>query len=240
MVKCPNCGQENSQGSTFCAFCGYKFTDTPSPAPGSGTPSPGAGSQGPAAGGAPSGAAPGAPGGGAPGGGAPGGMGGAPSSPGTPGAPAGSPQAPAGMPPSTPPPTAPAGPSPEQQVQAPAIALMILGGVNALQALLFAVVGVVGIFDPSVFAESAAASGNDPMLNVMVAIGMGLLMGGASALIFFGGLRMKNLESFGLSMAAAIAAVVPCVTIYCCLPGIGLGIWALIVLNRPEVKSSFR
>lgn len=130
----------------------------------------------------------------------------------------------------------------EQAVQAPGIALMIFGGVNALQALLFVVVGIVGSFDPSIFENSSYGGGADvdPMMNVVIAIIMGIIMLGASGLIFFGGMKMRQLESFGIAMAAAIAAVIPCTTIYCCIPGIALGIWALVVLNKPEVKSSFR
>jgi hypothetical protein len=31
---------------------------------------------------------------------------------------------------------------------------------------------------------------------------------------------------------------VPCIS-PCCLVGLPIGIWALVVLNKPEVKSSF-
>jgi hypothetical protein len=60
-----------------------------------------------------------------------------------------------------------------------------------------------------------------------------------SGLTFFGALKMKNLENFGLSMAAAIIAIIPCFGPCCCL-GIPVGIWSLVVLNKPEVKSAFR
>jgi hypothetical protein len=39
-------------------------------------------------------------------------------------------------------------------------------------------------------------------------------------------------------MTAAILALVPC-TSPCCLAGIPAGIWALVVLAKPEVKAGF-
>jgi len=65
-----------------------------------------------------------------------------------------------------------------------------------------------------------------------------LIMLVANAFVLFGGLKMRNLESFGLAMAAAIIAVIPCCPCGCI--GIPAGIWALIVLNKPEVKAAFR
>lgn len=38
---------------------------------------------------------------------------------------------------------------------------------------------------------------------------------------------------------AAILAMIPCVS-PCCLLGLPLGIWALIVLLKPEVKAAFQ
>ena len=59
-----------------------------------------------------------------------------------------------------------------------------------------------------------------------------------NGVVFFGALKMKNLENYGLSMSAAIIACIPCCS--CCCLGIPVGIWALIVLNKPEVKSAFQ
>jgi hypothetical protein len=39
-------------------------------------------------------------------------------------------------------------------------------------------------------------------------------------------------------MAASIIAMIPCVS-PCCLLGLPIGIWALVVLMKPEVKSAF-
>lgn len=56
--------------------------------------------------------------------------------------------------------------------------------------------------------------------------------------IIMGALRMKKLESYGFAMTSAILAMIPCIS-PCCLLGLPIGIWAVVVLNKPEVKSAF-
>jgi len=68
-----------------------------------------------------------------------------------------------------------------------------------------------------------------------VSSSLGILISGV---IFYGGLKMKRLENHGLAVAASILAIIPC-TSPCCLLGIPVGIWALVVLSKPEVKSAF-
>jgi hypothetical protein len=60
-----------------------------------------------------------------------------------------------------------------------------------------------------------------------------------SALVLYGALQMKRLRSYGWAMTACILALVPC-TSPCCLVGLPIGIWALVVLLKPEVKSALQ
>ncbi len=69
----------------------------------------------------------------------------------------------------------------------------------------------------------------------MILSGVGIL---TSVIIFFGALKMKKLESFGFAMAASIIAMIPCIS-PCCFIGLPIGIWALVILAKPEVKSAF-
>jgi len=55
--------------------------------------------------------------------------------------------------------------------------------------------------------------------------------------VLFGAIKMLRLQNFGLVMAAVIVAMLPCQC--CCLLGLPFGIWALMVLKKPEVKSQF-
>ncbi|WP_246357910.1 hypothetical protein [Pyxidicoccus fallax] len=59
-----------------------------------------------------------------------------------------------------------------------------------------------------------------------------------NGLIFFGALKMRGLQSYGLATTASILALIPCCGPCTCL-GIPLGIWALVMLRKPEVRASF-
>jgi hypothetical protein len=60
-----------------------------------------------------------------------------------------------------------------------------------------------------------------------------------SVFIFYGGLKLKRLENHGLCVGAAWVALIPCISPCCCI-GLPFGIWALVVMNKPEVKSQFQ
>ena len=53
-------------------------------------------------------------------------------------------------------------------------------------------------------------------------------------------IKMLQLRTFGLVMAGAILAVIPCNTTCCCLLGMPIGIWALVVVNSRTVRNQFR
>lgn len=60
------------------------------------------------------------------------------------------------------------------------------------------------------------------------------------AFIILGSIKMMKLQSRGLAVATAVVSMIPCLTGCCCILGLPFGIWAMVVLNKPEVKSSFR
>jgi hypothetical protein len=59
-----------------------------------------------------------------------------------------------------------------------------------------------------------------------------------AGIVLTGGYKMKQLEGLSHAKTAAIMAMIPCNV--CCLLGLPFGIWALVVLNRPEVRSAFK
>lgn len=71
---------------------------------------------------------------------------------------------------------------------------------------------------------------------MMVFGGLGLVF---SIVIGLGGWMMMSMRSYGLAMAAAVLASLPCSS-PCCLIGIIGGIWGAVVLMNPEVKAAFR
>jgi hypothetical protein len=56
-------------------------------------------------------------------------------------------------------------------------------------------------------------------------------------LILLGGLRMKATRGYKLAMTGAICGMIPCNG--CCCIALPIGIWALVVLLKPEVKAAF-
>ena len=117
--------------------------------------------------------------------------------------------------------------------------------VTAGLGLVFGLVGL--IINLSLMGRSQFMPGIDPeiaRLIQMVSYGpvgitikvIGLAI---SALILFGAIGMQKLTGHGLALTAAIVAMIPCFS-PCCVLGLPFGIWALVVLNRPEVKSQFK
>jgi hypothetical protein len=56
--------------------------------------------------------------------------------------------------------------------------------------------------------------------------------------VFIGASRMQSLQNHQFAFTASILAMLPCIS-PCCLLGLPFGIWALVTLNKPEVKAQF-
>ncbi len=127
-------------------------------------------------------------------------------------------------------------PDPLSQVNAPATGLIVVAILNFLASAISLVMHLAGAsFMNAPGMEEAWArmfTGTIGLISNIINVGIGVL-------ILLGALKMKKLESFGLAVTACILAIVPC-TSPCCLIGLPIGIWALVVLFRPEVKSAFR
>jgi hypothetical protein len=123
-----------------------------------------------------------------------------------------------------------------ERVSGPAVGLIVtavLGFVLQAMGFLGNVFGISqGIYtgEPDMAALNFLTGTFGMVMNFIgVAIGIVILMGA---------LRMKRLESHGLATAASILAMIPCIS-PCCLIGLPFGIWALVVLNQPDVKGAF-
>lgn len=130
--------------------------------------------------------------------------------------------------------TAPGGTA-GQMVSGPSTALLVSGILNVI----FAVLALIG--NLSGMGMGAMAGGQQGLQTVASGAGgiiWDVVFIGVGALVIFGSQKMKKLENYGLAMTSAILTVIPCTT--CCLWGIPIGIWAIITLNKPEVKSAFR
>ncbi len=143
-------------------------------------------------------------------------------------------------PPSTPPPPAPPAVAPAQQVQGPAIGLVITGVIGILFAL-FRMLGSLFGFGMANFQNMGDIGPGAEYARYFVG-GAGIVFGivilVTSVFVIWAALQMKQLRGWTLSVVGSIVAMVPCLG-PCCIVGIPIGIWALVVLMKPEVKAAF-
>jgi hypothetical protein len=118
----------------------------------------------------------------------------------------------------------------------PAYALMAAGGLYFLWILYLIGSTLFG------FAVSAGLGGGGSTmgwlfsgLGLVVQILFSLAFGGG---IIYGAMQMKNLRNYNFALVASILSILPCT--YCCCATIPIGVWALVVLLKPEVKAAFQ
>jgi hypothetical protein len=124
-------------------------------------------------------------------------------------------------------------------VTGPATGLIVAGSINAVSAL-FVVVSVA----------YQMASGQKDVIEGDEAYRMGYYVGRltpivasvlsiiVAPIVIYGGAQMLKLRSYALAKTAAVLTIIPCTSV-CCLVGIPIGIWAVMALNKPEVKQAF-
>jgi hypothetical protein len=118
-------------------------------------------------------------------------------------------------------------------VAAPAICLMAVGGLTIVSAIVYVLLGVMEVniwTEMGIMKKSKDPSDSGGLL--LYSILGGVIIACVGGVIISGAFKMKNLESYGYALAGIIAAML-------CGPsllGIPIGIWAIIALNKPEVK----
>jgi hypothetical protein len=130
----------------------------------------------------------------------------------------------------------------QDRVKGPAISLIILGSIT-LAFVLFSILGKGLMLEfgrhmlpPDRFAnleqQMMATGGAITLLgHVLTVCGSGFLI--------FAGLQMMKLQSHTMVFVASILAMIPCFTSCCCVFGIPIGIWSLLVITKPDVKAAF-
>ena len=126
------------------------------------------------------------------------------------------------------------------EVKAPALALMVVATVSIVVVSLGLVMDIFLLMYGAM--ESLDADDRIPIprtTTIIVRMAWGLLLAAVSAFVLFGAIKMKDRSNLRLARASAMLALVPCVG-PCFVLGIPFGIWALLVLSKPNVKASFR
>lgn len=142
-------------------------------------------------------------------------------------------------PPSAPPPP-PAGPHAANQVQGPSVGLLVTAVIGVLFAVIGLLMNALGM-GMSGLQDLGGDYGDQyySMFSGAAGIGMAIVSLAIWGFVGWVSLKMKNLEQWTLAVVASVLAMIPC---FCptCVLGIPIGIWSLVVLMKPEVKTAFR
>ena len=128
-----------------------------------------------------------------------------------------------------------------QLVKGPAIGLKVTAIVGLVLVAVGLVINVLTLNGSHIGLQQI----NDPQMQKLFnTLGGGLgivqnIIGGVvGVVVLLGAAKMQKLQSYQFALTASIVAMVPCIS-PCCVFGLPFGIWALVVLNKPEVKSQF-
>jgi hypothetical protein len=141
--------------------------------------------------------------------------------------------------PATPPSPMPGTKSPSDQIRGPAIFLLVLAILDILASLAgigFVALGQTLPMFSHMPPESFELHQKFSMLFSLPAYIIGIVI---AVVRLIGSLKMMKLRSHGFAMTTAILTLLPCGAC-CCLVNLAAGIWALVVLAKPEVKSAFQ
>ena len=123
------------------------------------------------------------------------------------------------------------------KVTGPAIGLMVTAGIGIALQVLSVLARLLGM------GLAASRMGEGSPMGALAAGPIIIIFGLCSIIvglvIFMGAMKMKNLQSHSLAVTVSVLAMIPCIS-PCCLLGIPIGIWSLIVLMNPDVKAAFR
>jgi hypothetical protein len=121
----------------------------------------------------------------------------------------------------------------------PAVCLIITGALNASLGLYGMVSGIIQIGNhanrPITGSEAEKFGFYTGQSIVLVVFLLSLV---AAPVTIYGAVKMLNGASYDWAKAASILAIIP-FTSCCFLIGAPIGIWALVVLSKPEVKMYF-
>jgi hypothetical protein len=126
------------------------------------------------------------------------------------------------------------------KVKVPAIGLIVVGAINFALGLLLVLSGLLrltGII-PGDEIPTAEAERIGYLVGTFGGYAIALLSLIVAPLIIYGAIQMLKGKSYKLAKTSAILAIIPFIS--CCfIIGIPFGIWALMVLNDPEVRAFF-
>ena len=129
------------------------------------------------------------------------------------------------------------------KVGAPGTALIVYAILSFLTQIFSVLSSLLGFGGDAMGSMYQYTQGVDHEVLAMVSkattLGGGCISMLFAAVILFAGLKMKDLQSYGLCVAGAVLALLPC-NCCCCWVGLPIGGWALATLMNAEVKAAFQ
>jgi len=135
--------------------------------------------------------------------------------------------------------TPPAVPPPvnvREMVKVPAILLMVAAAIGVVFCLLMILLNLL-----STGLSAVMGGGEGQVFNFLsggIGIAFDILGIVLAGFIVYGAMQMKDLKNHTMALLAAIIVMVPFLS-PCCVVGLPVGIWALVILVKPEVKAAF-
>ncbi|MBA2321138.1 MAG: hypothetical protein H0V89_08280 [Deltaproteobacteria bacterium] len=127
------------------------------------------------------------------------------------------------------------------KVGPPGIALALFGLGSIATHLMLGLIVLVGAF-PTVLALLGGESESAEVQTFLATTGWQILWLAigffTSFLVTFAGLRLRSARSPALVYVGAVSAMLPCVSC-CCVLGLPIGIWVLVVMQDGQVKAAF-
>jgi len=119
----------------------------------------------------------------------------------------------------------------EQSLRGPSVGVMVAGIVNALALIPFLVIMVAGVTTGGYRILPGSGQKEEEVSAILFVVAC------LGAFVIFSGLKMRLLRSYGTAVTGAILAAIPITP--GALIGLPMGIWALVVLSKAEVKAAF-
>lgn len=121
----------------------------------------------------------------------------------------------------------------QDKVNGPGIALMVIGGLTILYAFVSIPLNLMNLRNNPQIDQMGAG-----VMYAIIAVAVLILLA-VGVTILMGGMKMRALQNKTLVTVASILAMIPCCVGLCCVPGLPIGIWSLVVMNDPQVKAAF-
>lgn len=129
----------------------------------------------------------------------------------------------------------------QDKVKGPAIGLVVVGVLGAL----LLVINLVGAGLAESLMRAAGTSEDDLVqfrdaqkANFVITAAFTVFGLACSGFVIWGGLQMMKLQSRTIAIVASVLAMIPCLS-PCCILGLPIGIWSLVVLMNDDVKRAF-